>query len=48
MKEKWTVVSDVYSENSFGIVDEEKNVTLTFNVEVGEPKPDGKQRGWFE
>ena len=48
MKEKWTVVSDVYAENSFGIVAEEKNVTLTFNVEVGETKPDGKQRGWFE
>ena len=47
MKEKWTVVSNVYAENSFGIVAEEENVTLSFQVEVGEVKPDGKQTGWF-
>ena len=47
MKETWEIVSNVYEENSFGITREASQVTLTFNVSVGELKNDGRQRGSF-
>ncbi len=47
-KIEWDVVSDVYKENSFGIVDEAEKVELKFHVSVGAIKEDGSRRGSFE
>ena len=48
LKTKWVDVSDVFSENSFGVINEEAKVELTFNVSVGALKEDGTRRGSFE
>ena len=44
----WNEVSGVFSENSFGIIDDEDDASLTFNLKVGEMKTDGSQYGSFE
>ncbi len=45
---KWEDESGVFSENSFGIIDEDDKVQLIFNLSLGPLKDDGSRRGSFE